>query len=204
MSPPLLDVQDLATHFFTRAGVVKAVDGVSFRLAAGEVLVRLVETKGGGPREGIGTGAIDASPERVFAALSDFAHYQEWVPFVARSDARPQADGSVLSFQALDLPPLLGKRHYQIRAVPRVETGNEGRVFTIRWTYVPGSGNVADQRGSWTVSGFGAGRAIAVCHLFIDLGNAPTWAMDRATTKMLAWIFKGLRQQMLRDRYSRF
>ena len=34
----LLHVQDLRTHFFTRAGIVKAVDGVSFDLQAGETL----------------------------------------------------------------------------------------------------------------------------------------------------------------------
>jgi peptide/nickel transport system ATP-binding protein len=35
---PVLAVRDLATHFFTRGGVMKAVDGVSFDLQQGEIL----------------------------------------------------------------------------------------------------------------------------------------------------------------------
>ena len=34
----LLEVQDLATHFFTQDGVVKAVDGISYQLEEGETL----------------------------------------------------------------------------------------------------------------------------------------------------------------------
>jgi peptide/nickel transport system ATP-binding protein len=44
---PLLEVRDLKTQFFTRAGVVKAVDGVSFALGTGKVLGLVGESGSG-------------------------------------------------------------------------------------------------------------------------------------------------------------
>jgi peptide/nickel transport system ATP-binding protein len=44
MSPQLLEVDDLTTHFFTRDGIVRAVDGVSFSVMRGEVLAIVGES----------------------------------------------------------------------------------------------------------------------------------------------------------------
>ena len=46
-APPLLAVEDLKTYFYTRRGVTRAVDGVSFTLRAGETLALVGESGSG-------------------------------------------------------------------------------------------------------------------------------------------------------------
>ncbi|MGW9330497.1 dipeptide ABC transporter ATP-binding protein [Bosea sp. NPDC055594] len=62
---PLLDVHDLSTHFFTRAGVVKAVDGVSFSLRRGEVMGLVGESGSGKSVTGFSIIGLIDPPGRV-------------------------------------------------------------------------------------------------------------------------------------------
>jgi hypothetical protein len=174
------------------------------RLASGEVL--LASRPVAAPRalaEEVGRGIVNAPPERVFAAVVDLAHYQEWVPFVKRSDATPQGDGSVVSFQSLALPFPLGRRYYKIRARSGVSGEGAGRVWRAWWHYLPGTGNVADHYGWWVLVPYGEGRTLGTCLLYTDPGRGmPAWAVHRGTAETMPYVFSGLRQQVHRSRYD--
>jgi uncharacterized protein YndB with AHSA1/START domain len=185
------------------AGPGPVLPGEARPTPTGEVWVEMVSAGAGKPQEGMGRGVIEAPPERVFEALTDYAHWDEFMPFLKSSDARPQPDGSVVSGHVMDLPTPMGERRYRVRFTQGVETSPAGKVWRIQWSYVPGSGNVAGHRGSWTLTALGPGRTLAVFQLYTDPGGlTPRWAVDRGTSKSLPWIFNGLRQHIRRSRYD--
>lgn len=67
MSEPLLQVRDLATHFSTRTGVAKAVDGVSFDVAAGEIVGLVGESGSGKSVTGYSVLGLVDPPGRIVA-----------------------------------------------------------------------------------------------------------------------------------------
>jgi peptide/nickel transport system ATP-binding protein len=62
---PVLSVENLRTHFFTRAGVVKAVDDVSFSIGRGEVLGLVGESGSGKSMTGYSLIGLIDPPGRV-------------------------------------------------------------------------------------------------------------------------------------------
>ena len=67
MSDPVLTVEGLRTHFFTKAGVVKAVDDVSFTVARGEVLGLVGESGSGKSMTGYSLMGLIDPPGRIVA-----------------------------------------------------------------------------------------------------------------------------------------
>ncbi|MBM3547894.1 MAG: ABC transporter ATP-binding protein, partial [Alphaproteobacteria bacterium] len=62
---PTLEVRDLKTHFFTRGGVVKAVDGVSFEIGKGRILGLVGESGSGKSITGFSILGLVDPPGRV-------------------------------------------------------------------------------------------------------------------------------------------
>ncbi|MEI8146259.1 MAG: ABC transporter ATP-binding protein [Alphaproteobacteria bacterium] len=79
----VLEVTDLKTHFFTRAGVVKAVDGVSFSVNRGEVMGLVGESGSGKTVTGFSILGLIDPPGRVVSG-SIKVMGEEWV---GRSEA---------------------------------------------------------------------------------------------------------------------
>jgi peptide/nickel transport system ATP-binding protein len=61
----VLEVENLKTHFFTKAGVAKAVDGVSFSLRKGEVLGLVGESGSGKTVTGFSLMGLVDAPGRI-------------------------------------------------------------------------------------------------------------------------------------------
>jgi peptide/nickel transport system ATP-binding protein len=72
LSRPLLAVRDLATHFFTRAGIVKAVNGVSFSLRTGQVLGLVGESGSGKSVTGYSILGLVDPPGRIVGGSVEF------------------------------------------------------------------------------------------------------------------------------------
>lgn len=182
------------------------------RLEAGEAVVRME-----GAEDEIGEGRawriLEAPAERLFRAVADWRHYREFFPFVVASEAEVAGEGTmgegtlgegtVLSHQRIDLPFPFADRTFTATTARDVEATPDGRVFRVAWNHVPGSGNVTENRGTWTLRELAPGRTLVELRLLSDTGpTVPPSLQRRALAETLPWALDGLRQHVDRCRYD--
>lgn len=170
------------------------------RLEKGEILLGSTEVPGTSFKEGFGRAIIPLPFGRVERAVADVLHYEEFMPFLESSTAEPQADGTILSRQRLDLPGVLGTRRLTARFRLTRPTPT---TYKVAWTSLPGS-EVRDQHGSFTLEPFGDGSrgTLVTCRFFLDPGGAAAFLVNPQTERSVGWILDGLRQHVRRGRYE--
>ena len=118
MSGPVLEVRDLQTHFFTRAGVLKAVEGVSFTLNRGEVLGLVGESGSGKSVTGFSLmGLVDAPGKVVGGSIR--LNGQELVGLPERQMRKLRGSKIAMIFQdpMMTLNPVLRVDTQMIEAI---------------------------------------------------------------------------------------
>lgn len=169
------------------------------RLRAGETLVEMADEGGGSARR-----LLDADPGRLFRAAADWAHYDEFFPFVRTSSAEVDGEGGVLAHQTIDVPWPYSDRSFTATTRWSVAATKSAGTFraSVSWAHVPGSGDVLENRGEWRFSELATGQTLVEIQLVSDLDGVPASFERRALAETLPYVIDGLRQQANRCRYD--
>jgi len=166
-------------------------------LARGEVLVHLAAVADTPVKKATAVAVLDASPENVFAILTDYASFIYFMPYCRKVEVqKKEEEKSWVRFE-LDFPWPIGDRHYTLCLTGEREEADGGPALVSRWTYVPDSGNINDTYGSWEVRPYEDGKSFVRYTVFTDPGGkVPGWAANMATDVAVPNIIEGLRKRV--------
>jgi ribosome-associated toxin RatA of RatAB toxin-antitoxin module len=89
---------------------------------------------GSSVREVFGQSVVDQPPERVFAVISDYDRYADFMPYVKRSETVRRENGVSWVFQHLEFRfSPISDRRYTIKISDRASRPNDG-FYCIEWT----------------------------------------------------------------------
>jgi hypothetical protein len=148
----------------------------------------------------VGIIRVRSPADIVFAVVTDYDGFERFMPMVRDSARHGEVDGRVLVRQSLDLPFPISNRYFEIEVESRDQQTRRGwRCLESRWSYVHGSGNIAEGYGRWEVLEDGADRALVAYVAFVDPGGKlPGWAFSWATRQGLPRILQAVQREARR------
>lgn len=166
-------------------------------LEKGDIFVNLTAIAGSAVKKSVAVALVDAPPESVFAALSDYPNFPAFMPYCKTVTVRKKEGNRSTVYFKLDFPWPIGDRHYELDLVDKQHEIAGKPVYTSTWTYVPGSGNINDSYGSWEVRAYDATRSFVRYTVFTDPGGTiPNWANNMATEVAVPKVIHGLRKRV--------
>lgn len=202
---PILEVEDLRTYFYTRDGVVRSVDGVSFSVSKGETLAIVGESGCGKSVTSLSILRLIASPPGKIVSGSIQFHGQDLLKFTDEQMRDIRGDKISMIFQEpmTSLNPVLtiGSQIGEVLELHRQSTKEEARARTLellRMVNIPEPETRIDEYPHQLSGGMRQRIMIAMalaCDPEILIADEPTTALD---VTIQAQILNLMRQ--LRDR----
>ena len=157
------------------------------------------EKPGSDVREVRAVGEIDAPPEKVYAVVTDFEHYAEFMPYLEESKVIRRTDDEVVTWAIMNAP-LVSRRDWVVR-IKLNPTTKAGTTWTVSKEGGPPESDKAVRLkindGSWTLDPLDGGkRTRATYYLYTDPGGSiPSWIANKANTAVLPELFEVVRKR---------
>ena len=148
------------------------------------------------------TATIAAAPAQVFAVISNYASYPQFMPYVVASEVLRKEAGTQWVFQQLALPLMISDRYYTIRLSTDISSATQN-IYRINWTLAQGSEPVRRGRGeptlvndgSWELRPVAGGTGTHVAY-FVHTdpgGDLPGFIVNMANTIAVPSVIEAVR-----------
>ena len=156
------------------------------RLEAGEVVTRFLSEEGGTGVEA--KARVDAKPEEVYAVVTDYEHYPDFIPSLV--------DAKVLEWESDDVCILMEKLKVAFKTVEyTIRVTHDRENLTTRW--VRHGGFLSRNEGGWKCGPCGKGRSLVTYRVAVEAGIlVPQFIIDRLSRGSLPELFAGLRKRV--------
>jgi len=155
---------------------------------------RLVDAKGGRLSRGFVEGVVSAPLDQVFAVITDYDQYEDFMPRTERSRVLSRGNRSVRYQCKLDMPWPVSDVSYE------VDVSWEPDRRSVRFAMVPGTGDgVRSFDGHWKLTelaGDAARTLVTYDILFEPQTRWPKWVLDIGTKATLGDILPSLRMRI--------
>lgn len=147
----------------------------------------------GGKRGARARALVAAPPERVWEAITDYAHYKDFMPYTTVSEVRRREGDTVWFYSELAFP--MYTIRYEIKLVLRKSE------WAVEWTLV--EGNLKTNEGSWKLEPHGADETYVVYACAITPGFAVLgYLFNKLTQGSLPALIGALRKRVGDRRYG--
>jgi len=202
---PILEVEDLRTYFYTRDGVVRSVDGVSFSVSKGETLAIVGESGCGKSVTSLSILRLIASPPGKIVSGSIQFHGQDLLKFTDEQMRDIRGDKISMIFQEpmTSLNPVLtiGRQIGEVLELHRQSTKEEARARTLellRMVNIPEPETRIDEYPHQLSGGMRQRIMIAMalaCDPEILIADEPTTALDVTIQAQILNLMRELRDR---------